>query len=208
MAPNAQYEGADFDPNFSIPFDKVIGASPIPQKNLNGININKYTPPNGLFGPRTSGKFHEGLDLTPQGVARDQMLQAGSEGVGWVANGVKIGIWAPASGKVTYVDRTGVTASGFYVKMQLDEKIDGQAVTLYFLHLNDGANLPNVGDKLKVGDFIGFMGGTGVNADGLTVRSTGVHLHLEIRVGGFPVNPLKHFYLQSYVRTTDKLPYF
>ncbi|MEX2519404.1 MAG: M23 family metallopeptidase, partial [Paracoccaceae bacterium] len=41
-----------------------------------------------------------------------------------------------------------------------------------------------VGDLIERGDRIGDMGSTG--------RSTGTHLHYEVRIDGKPVNPAKY----------------
>ena len=42
----------------------------------------------------------------------------------------------------------------------------------------------NVGDRVSRGDRIGDMGNTG--------RSTGTHLHYEVRIGGKAVNPMTY----------------
>lgn len=51
-----------------------------------------------------------------------------------------------------------------------------------YAHMNKTRT--KVGDRVAQGDRIGDMGNTG--------RSTGVHLHYEVRVSGKPVNPLKY----------------
>lgn len=51
--------------------------------------------------------------------------------------------------------------------------------TLY-AHMNKATEL-NVGDKVKAGDLVGYVGNTG--------RSTGPHLHLEVGIGSIKLDP-------------------
>jgi murein DD-endopeptidase MepM/ murein hydrolase activator NlpD len=60
----------------------------------------------------------------------------------------------------------------------------GYGFTSRYAHLDDIQ--VKVGQKLKRGEILGTLGNTG--------RSTGPHLHYEIRKDGHPVNPMYFFY--------------
>ncbi len=84
-------------------------------------------------------------------------------------------IYATADGVVTHSG----TQSGYgrLVKIQHDFGIETR-------YAHQSRLLVNVGDRVTRGQQIGEMGNTG--------RSTGTHLHYEIRVGGTPVNPMNY----------------
>jgi murein DD-endopeptidase MepM/ murein hydrolase activator NlpD len=58
----------------------------------------------------------------------------------------------------------------------------GFGVTTHFYHLNK--ILVGAGQRVKRGDIIAEVGTTG--------KSTGPHLHYEVRVNGIPVNPARY----------------
>jgi murein DD-endopeptidase MepM/ murein hydrolase activator NlpD len=84
-------------------------------------------------------------------------------------------IIAPADGIVTYVGRKG----GLGKLMVINH---GYGITTCYAHLSK--SLKRVGQKVKRGEKIANVGNTG--------RSTGSHLHYEVRVGGVPVNPVNY----------------
>lgn len=83
-------------------------------------------------------------------------------------------VLAPAGGKVTF---TGIRG-GFGNSITIDH---GNGITTDYAHL--GRILVSTGDDVKRGDEIGIQGSTG--------RSTGQHLHLEVRVDNKRVDPAK-----------------
>ena len=84
-------------------------------------------------------------------------------------------ILATGSGRVSFAGRQG--GYGNLVIVQHDFGIE-----TYYAHLHTID--VNVGQRVSRGDRLGGMGTTG--------RSTGVHLHYEIRVGGRPINPMNY----------------
>lgn len=82
---------------------------------------------------------------------------------------------AAAAGTVTY---SGVM-SGYGNIVILDH---GNGVTTYYAH--NSVLLVKVGQKVQQGQVITKSGNTG--------RTTGPHLHFEIRINGSAVNPLNY----------------
>ena len=118
------------------------------------------------FGTRTlngTTKQHNGIDLVGKGNTLDHIV-------------------AYDDGTVTAALNTcsGATpATGNYVKIKHN---DG-AVSIY-MHMKHGTVTVKVGDKVKRGQRLGYMGNTG--------RSTGAHLHFGLLLGGKYVDPLPY----------------
>src|SRR5215469_6674850 len=84
-------------------------------------------------------------------------------------------IIAPADGVVQYAD----IMNGYGRAVVLDH---GNGVTTLFGHLSGFAVSP--GETIHRGDTLGYVGSSG--------RSTGPHLHYEVRIFNTPVNPHKY----------------
>jgi len=85
-------------------------------------------------------------------------------------------IIASRSGKVIYSDQR----IGGYGNMVIISHPD----KMYTVYAHNEKNLVKYGDLVKQGEDIAIIGNTG--------RSTGVHLHFEIRKGKHSINPLKY----------------
>jgi murein DD-endopeptidase MepM/ murein hydrolase activator NlpD len=84
-------------------------------------------------------------------------------------------IMAPADGIVSFSG----TKSGFGKVLVIDH---GYGYTTFYGHCS--ALKKKVGDKVKRGDVVALVGNTG--------KSTGPHLHYEVRVNGVATNPTKY----------------
>ena len=84
---------------------------------------------------------------------------------------------APADGMVIFAGSRGA-----YGKMIIIEH--GMGMVTHYGHLSKV--LVNIGDEIERGHHIGAVGNTG--------RSTGPHLHYEVRVDGIPTDP-EHYVL-------------
>lgn len=103
----------------------------------------------------------------------------------WGSYHYGIDIGAPTGTPVLAADSGMVVSrgwSGNYGNMIKIDHGEGQMVTLY-AHLSRFH--VNLGDTVKKGDIIGYVGNTGY--------STGPHLHYEVHVNGRAVNPLNFY---------------
>jgi len=85
-------------------------------------------------------------------------------------------VYAADSGTVSYSAYNG-GGYGNLIKIS-----HGGGTVTYYAHLS--SRVASKGQKVKKGQLIGYMGSTG--------RSTGSHLHFEVRVNGSPKNPLNY----------------
>jgi murein DD-endopeptidase MepM/ murein hydrolase activator NlpD len=97
-------------------------------------------------------------------------------------------IYATADGTVV---RAGWNNGGYGNLVELDH---GRGITTRYGHMS--AILVHAGDHVKRGQQIGRMGSTG--------RSTGNHLHYEVRIDGRPVKPIPFMKSTDYVLAMQK----
>jgi murein DD-endopeptidase MepM/ murein hydrolase activator NlpD len=97
-------------------------------------------------------------------------------------------IYATADGVVT---RAGWNNGGYGNMVEIDH---GRGISTRYGHMS--AVLVHEGDHVTRGEQIGRMGSTG--------RSTGNHLHYEVRIDGRPVNPIPFMKSTDYVLAMQK----
>lgn len=131
-------------------FDYTVGTGPVRWPFPYAVPISSG------FGDRAApcrgcSTWHNGIDLTP---------------------GHGAAIFAIADGTVAATSSGGTTLG---VWALIEHQIDGQTVFSGYAHMISGSTPLVVGQEVKVGDFVGLVGGTG--------QATGSHLHLTIAVG-------------------------
>ncbi|HVO62644.1 MAG TPA: M23 family metallopeptidase [Terriglobales bacterium] len=99
-----------------------------------------------------------------------------------ISTGFGTPVIAPADGNVVFADFLG----GYGRAIVIDH---GHGITTRFGHLANFAVI--AGQHIQRGDTIGYVG--------LSGRSTGPHLHYEVRINDTPVNPYKYLRL-TYAR--------
>jgi murein DD-endopeptidase MepM/ murein hydrolase activator NlpD len=92
-----------------------------------------------------------------------------------IANHIGTPVVATADGVVSFVGESGPLG----ILVVIDH---GYGLITRYAHLKKGLKKP--GERVRRGEPIGKMGNTG--------RSTGPHLHYEVRLNGVPVNPAKY----------------
>ncbi len=92
-----------------------------------------------------------------------------------ISNRIGTPVVAPADGIVTFVGKDGGYGNLIIIS-------HGYGITTRYGHLHK--IFVKVGQKVQRGDIIGEIGNTG--------RSTGPHLHYEVRIYNKPVNPLRY----------------
>ena len=97
-------------------------------------------------------------------------------------------IYATADGTVS---RAGWNNGGYGNMVEIDH---GRGIMTRYGHMS--AVLVHAGDRVTRGEQIGRMGSTG--------RSTGNHLHYEVRIDGRPVNPIPFMKSTDYVLAMQK----
>ena len=92
-----------------------------------------------------------------------------------IANRIGTPIIAPAKGVVTFAGWDGAYGNAVVID-------HGNNLSTRYAHMNKF--VVEEGQTVMRGDLIGHVGNTG--------RSTGPHLHYEVRVGGVPVDPMRY----------------
>ena len=101
-----------------------------------------------------------------------------------ISSNYGVPVKATADGVVSFADRY----AGYGMVIDIEH---GRGLVTRYAHLSGFAVIE--GQAVHAGEIIGYVGRSG--------RSTGAHLHYEVRINGGPVNPMKYLGHQPRVKT-------
>lgn len=134
---------------------------------LDALNLYRLAAQKLPFGFPVKGAYRSTSGFGP----RWGRMHSGHDWAGPVGTAIH----ATADGVVSFAGRSG--AYGNLIKIKHDFGFETRYAHLSRIRVN-------VGERVSLGERIGDMGNTG--------RSTGPHLHYEIRIGGNATNPMKY----------------
>lgn len=122
------------------------------------------------------GRISDGFGYREDPFTKEQQFHSGIDIAAPYGGDVR----AAGAGKVVFVGRKG----GYGKLVVIDH---GYGITTYYGHASK--LLVKEGQQVGKGEVIAKVGSTG--------RSTGPHLHFEIRINDVPINPLKYITLEQ-----------
>ena len=123
---------------------------------------------------------------------------SGHDGIDFAGRnpGDKVPCYACFDGEIVGIGKSK-HGYGNYIKIKTDRNGNGESRELLYAHLDSFSDGLKKGDRVYVGNPIGIIGNTG--------NSTGVHLHLRVRV--FAEDGTIKNYNNGYKGAYDYLPY-
>ena len=171
--PGANGQGGPFDGNADPTFKQLFNS----WKKLDNLASSAIAIPSDK--PVKTAAFTSGYGVRSDPFRGGHAMHAGID----LAGPYGTPIYATADGTV---ERAGWNSGGYGNLIEVDH---GRGIETRYGHLS--RILIRAGTQVKRGQLIGYMGSTG--------RSTGSHLHYEVRIDGKPVNPI------PFMKSTDYL---
>lgn len=156
--------------------DQVVGRRVVEVERLSEPETAIY-----LKGTKTAPMLGSGQFIVP---VQGATFTSGF-GPRWGSHHNGIDLAAPHGTPVYAADNGTVIAAGWLGGLGYAVKIDHGAGKFVTVYGHFSSYVVNVGDEVKQGQLIGYVGDTGY--------SFGAHLHFEIHVDGQPRNPLTYF---------------
>ena len=169
----ANGQGGPFDGNADPTFKQLFNS----WKKLDNLASSAIAIPSDK--PVKTAAFTSGYGVRSDPFRGGHAMHAGID----LAGPYGTPIYATADGTV---GRAGWNSGGYGNLIEVDH---GRGIETRYGHLS--RILIRAGTQVKRGQLIGYMGSTG--------RSTGSHLHYEVRIDGKPVNPI------PFMKSTDYL---